>query len=59
MKVRLAGEEGLLTPEQRDLLRKQIDARVRERLAARGERRIASPGGYGPKPPKPPKPPKS
>ena len=52
MKARLAGEEGLLTPEQRDLLRKQIDARVRERLAARGERRIASPGGYGPKPPK-------
>ncbi len=56
MKARLAGEEGLLTPEQRDLLRKQIDARVRERLAARGERRIASPGGYVPKPPKQAKP---
>ena len=51
-KARGAGEEGLLTPEQRDLLRKQIDARVRERLAERGERRIASPGGYAPKPPK-------
>jgi hypothetical protein len=54
--ARLADEEGRLTPEQRDLLRKQIDARVRERLSERGERRIASPGGYAPKPPKPTKP---
>ncbi len=52
MKARLAGGEGLVTREQRDLLRKQIDARVRERLSERGERRIASPGGYLPKPPK-------
>ena len=33
-----------MTAKQRNLLRKQIDARVRERLAERGERRIASPG---------------
>ena len=52
MKERLAGEEGLLTAEQRNLLRKQIDARVGARLAERGERRIASPGGYVPKAPK-------
>ena len=31
-----------LTPEQRDLLRKQIDARIRERLITRP---IASPRG--------------
>ena len=35
MKARPAGKEGLLTPEQRDLLKKQIDARVRERMSDR------------------------
>ena len=35
MKARLAGKKGLLTPEQRDLLKKQIDARVRQRLSDR------------------------
>ena len=33
----------VLTPEQRDLLKKQIDARVRERLVRRGERRTELP----------------
>jgi hypothetical protein len=32
-----------LTPEQRDLLKKQIDARVRDRLVRRGERRTELP----------------
>jgi len=54
MKGRRAGKEGSLSPEQRELLRTQIDARVRERLIERGTRGIASPGGYVPKP-KPPK----
>jgi len=33
----------ILTPEQRDLLKKQIDARVRERVVRRGERRTGLP----------------
>lgn len=33
----------VLTPEQRDLLKKQIDARVRERLVRRGEQRATLP----------------
>ena len=33
----------VLTPEQRDLLKKQIDARVRERVVRRGERRTGLP----------------
>ena len=33
----------VLTPEQRDLLKKQIDARVRERLVRRGEGRTELP----------------
>ena len=33
----------VLTPQQRDLLKKQIDARVRERLTRRGESRNALP----------------
>jgi hypothetical protein len=39
MKGRRAAKEGNLTPEQRDRLKKQIDACVRDRLR---ERRIAS-----------------
>ncbi len=41
--------EGLLTPEQREFLRKQIDAAVRERakkLPGTGGK-DAAPGGYG------------
>jgi hypothetical protein len=52
MKALASGEQGRLTPEQRDFLRKQIDARVRERLGERGERRIARPSGHVRKPPK-------
>jgi hypothetical protein len=52
MKPVLQARRVSLSPEQRDLLRKQIDARMRERLGERGWRRIASPGGYVPKPPK-------
>jgi hypothetical protein len=33
----------VLTPEQRDLLKRQIDARVRERVVRRGERRTELP----------------
>ncbi len=45
---RVLQREGPLTPEQRDLLRKQIDAAVRERakkLPGTGGK-DAAPGGY-------------
>jgi len=42
--------EGNLTPEQREHLKRQIDARIRETL---GDRRGASPGGRAKKSPKP------
>jgi hypothetical protein len=45
MKARRAGKEGVLTPEQRDLLKKEIDTRVRERMAERTR------GNYVPTPP--------
>ena len=39
--------EGLLTPELRELLRRRIDAAVRERtMRPPGPGRTASPGGY-------------
>jgi hypothetical protein len=41
-----------LTPEQRDLLKKQVDARTRERLGERAKRHGARPGGHVRKPPK-------
>jgi len=36
--MRTAGRLDRMTPEQRDLLRKQIDARVRERLVGQSKR---------------------
>jgi hypothetical protein len=48
MKGRRAGAKGLLTPEQRHLLKKRIDAAVRDRLnqPAAGSARTARPGGH-------------
>ena len=40
-------KEGLFTPELRELLKKQIDAAVRERMKMPpGQGRTAVPGGY-------------
>ena len=40
-------QEGLLTPELRELLKKQIDAAVRDRVSRLpGTGRTAAPGGY-------------
>jgi len=46
MEARRARKKGVLTPEQRHLLKRQIDARVRERMAERAR------GDYIPKLPK-------
>jgi hypothetical protein len=45
------GEGRRVTREERDLLRKLIDARVRERLSELSQRG-ASPGGYLARPPR-------
>ena len=47
-----AGLVGRMTREQRDFLRRQIDARMREHLGERVEGRTARPGGHVRKPPK-------
>ena len=47
-----AGLAGRMTREQRDFLRRQIDARRREHLGERVEGRTARPGGHVRKPPK-------
>lgn len=47
-----AGLVGRMTREQRDFLRGQIDARMREQLGERVEARTARPGGHVRKPPK-------
>ena len=47
-----AGLVGRMTREQRDFLRRQIDARTREHLGDRVEGRTARPGGHVRKPPK-------
>ena len=40
-------KEGLLTPELRELLKRQIDAAIRERIKMPpGQGRTAVPGGY-------------